>query len=98
MIRTESACVGCGLSCVPYCSYNHDELICECDVCRTSTEDLYDVGGQEMCFDCAFNYYKDIMIEECKDEIIEQYGEDYTDDDLQEYAEEWLYELKIEIE
>ena len=98
MIKEESACVSCGLPCVPYCSCNGSELVCECDFCRTSTEDLYDVDGLEMCFDCAFDYYKDIIVEECKDEIIAEYGEDFTDDDLRDFANEWLYELKIKIE
>ena len=72
MRSVESNCVGCGLPCVPYCSYNRSSVVCTCDKCKAEVDVLYQIGDDELCRDCA--------IEECKEDIVDCYADEYLYD------------------
>ena len=76
MKRVEDGCVGCGLPCkydaCPYYKVVH----LYCDHCGCEVGELYSDDEQELCKEC--------MIEKHKDDIVEQYGEQWLSDNTQE--------------
>ena len=50
---TESECVACGLPCIHTACPYYSVTRYYCDLCEDEVEDLYYLGNNELCADCA---------------------------------------------
>ncbi len=53
MIKFEDQCVGCPQGCIN-CGRKRTPIMI-CDDCGEEVEDLYEVGNQQLCGECALN-------------------------------------------
>lgn len=71
MIIIENHCVGCtelGLHCIPSCE-NREVEVHYCDRCgeEMALDDIFEVDGEEICYDCRL----EMLAEEEEEEVLE---------------------------
>lgn len=76
MLKYEDHCCSCAVPGYPClgssCPYvNVPVYYCdECDPgCDEPLENVYEIDGEELCYDCLLNKFKRVCCDHCKDEI-----------------------------
>lgn len=69
MIRIENDCVDCGMPCLGnVCQYRNVPHI-YCDNCGDECDEVYDVGGEQLCEDCLLKAFEKITPENAKEYV-----------------------------